>query len=102
MLILDYKTFNAVKRDFLHRHDDWSVETSPMDEYGSYSKVYVCTDGAQWTEVMRPVWEKATVEVKGVKVDVDVKLFETEAFNTDGATSIYYYERFNHEKEAEI
>ncbi len=102
MLILNYDTFNAVKKDFLMRHGDWSVETSPMDEYGTYYKDYICEDGAQWHEVMRPVYEKATVEVKGVKVDVTVKLLETEAYNTDDSVSIYYYEKFNHEQEAEI
>lgn len=102
MNIVNYQEFMKIKAEFFKKHDDWSVDTSPMDEYGAYSKSYICTDGARWIENMRPVWEKVTVEVKGVKIPVSVKLFETEAYNTDNADSVFYYEKFYHEKEAEI
>lgn len=91
---LDYK------RDFIRKHSkaDWSVHTSPMDEYGQYTKIYVFTDGAQLTEINRPVWETATAEaeVKGIKVTLteEVKLMETEAWNTDDATSVKFYEKW--------
>ena len=65
-----------------------------MDEYGTYHKTYACTDGAVWFEVNRPTYEKATVEVKGVKVQVEIKLFETEGWSTDNSQSIYCYEKF--------
>lgn len=90
--------YEKAKIAFLHRHDDWTVETSPMDEYCCYHKTYVCTDGAVWNEVNMPVWEtaEAEVEVKGVKVKIqkDVKLFCTEGWSTDDACSIYCYEKF--------
>ena len=69
-----------------------------MKQDGTYVKTYVFTDGAVMTEVNRPVWEtvEVEVEVKGVPVTIkqDVKLFETEAWNTDNAMSVKFYEKF--------
>jgi hypothetical protein len=65
---------------------------------GGYVKTYVFGDGAVLTEVNRPVYEtaKATTEVKGVKVVIEkeVKLMETEAWNTDDAKSVRFYEEW--------
>lgn len=102
MKIINYNELAEAKKNFLNKHDDWSVETSPMDEYGTYDKTYYCSDGAQWIENYRPVYERTTIEIKGVKIPVTVKLLETEAYNTDDAQSLLYYEKFYHEKEAEI
>lgn len=94
MTYLDYK------RAFIKKHSkaDWSTETSPMDADGKYVKYYNFSDGAQLIEVNRPVWEtvEVEVEVKGIKVRIkqEVKLFETEAWNTDNANSVKFYELF--------
>lgn len=90
------RTYLDYKRDFIEKHKeaDWTVHTSPMDEYGQYVKNYVFSDGAILTEVNRPVWEKATAEVKGISVEVEIKLLETEAWNTDDAKSVKFYEKF--------
>lgn len=86
------------KKAFIKAHEgaDWTVHTSPMDEYGQYVKNYVFSDGAVMTEVNRPIVEtvKVRTEVKGVTVDIeqDVKLFETELWNTDDARSVKFYE----------
>ena len=91
---LDYK------RAFIQAHSkaDWHVETSSMDKDGKYVKYYIFSDGAMLTEVNKPVWEKVEVEVevKGVKVMVeqDIQLFETEAWNTDNAISVKFYEKY--------
>ena len=89
-------TYIEYKNAFIKKHNkaDWAVHTSPMDEYGQYVKNYIFTDGATLTEVNRPVYETVIVEVKGVKVDVVVKLMETEAWNTDDAKSVKFYERW--------
>lgn len=93
-------TYIDYKHDFIKKHNkaDWTVHTSPMDEYGQYTKSYVFTDGATLTEINRPVWEtvRATVEVKGIQVEIEeqVKLMETEAWNTDDAKSVKFYERW--------
>jgi len=93
-------TYLEYKRNFIQKHSnaDWTVHTSPMDEYGQYCKNYIFTDGATLTEINRPVWRKAkaTVEVEGIEIvlEQDVKLFETEAWNTDDARSVKFYEKW--------
>lgn len=89
-------TYIEYKNAFIKKHNnaDWTVHTSPMDEYGQYCKNYIFTDGAVLTEINRPVYETAEVEVKGVKVEVTIKLMETEAWNTDDAKSVKWYEKW--------
>ena len=95
MKIVSYKEWNDEKIKFMEKHNfDYTVETSSMNEYGEYHKVYVFEDGANWYENMRPVWEKATVEVKRVPCTVEIKLLETEFYSSEDAQSKYYYERF--------
>lgn len=93
-------TYSEYKRNFIEKHKtaDWTTETSPMRKDGTYVKTYVFSDGAVMTEVNRPVWRtaEAEVEVEGIKVTIkkDIKLFETEAWNTDNAKSVKFYELF--------
>lgn len=89
-------TYIEYKNAFIKKHNeaDWTVHTSPMDEYGQYCKNYIFTDGAVLTEINRPVVEIVKVEVKGVEVEVEVKLMETEAWNTDDAKSVKWYEKW--------
>lgn len=93
MKILEAKEYEAKKIEFLHEADDWKVETSPMDEYGVYVKTYICSNGNVLTEVNKPVYETVKVEVKGVKVDVQIKLFESEMFSNKFG-SVFMYEAF--------
>jgi len=89
-------TYIEYKNAFIKKHNeaDWTVHTSPMDEYGQYCKNYIFTDGAVLTEINRPVVETVKVEVKGIEVEVEVKLMETEAWNTDDAKSVKWYEKW--------
>lgn len=93
-------TYIQYKNEFIKRHNDaeWTVHTSPMDEYGQYYKMYTFTDGATLTEVNRPVYREveAEAEVEGIKVKIRdmVKLFETEAWNTDEPMSVKFYEEW--------
>lgn len=93
MNIVTTKEYETAKINFLHKHNDWKVETSPMDEYGTYYKTYICNDGAVWNECNRPVYRKAKVEICKTMVEVEVKLFETEGWSTE-SESIYCYEKF--------
>lgn len=81
-----------------HKGHDWHVETSPLREDGGYIKTYAFDDGATLTEVNRPVWIpiKAKATVKGIDVVLQdqVKLLETECWNTDDANSVKFYERW--------
>lgn len=95
MNVMTYHEYSLEKRGFFERHDyDYQVETSPMDERGVYHKEYVFKDGAIWYERMSPEWVRQTIEVKRAKVDVDIKMFCTEFWDTDNAASRYYYEKF--------
>ena len=80
------------KMAFFKKHPMDTVHTSPMDSYGCYSKTYVCEDGAQWFESngIVPVTER--VVVRGVSVEVTVKLFRTEFWNTEEAGTGVLYE----------
>lgn len=85
---------NEKKAFFNKHHNDFRCETSSMDEYGRYYKNYVFADNAIWYETMSPTYEIAEVEIKLVKVQVEVKMLRTEFFNTDNASSKYYFEKF--------
>lgn len=95
-----YEEYRADKDRFFKKHikANWNCDTSPMDQYGVYYKTYCFSDGAVWYERMAPVWRKAeaTVEVEGatVKIEQDVKLFETEFWHTDSHETKKYYEKF--------
>lgn len=100
-MTVGYKEYHDAKTAFLNKHSkksDWKCETSPMDQYGVYYKTYMFEHGAIWYERMAPVWRKAEaeVEVEGIKIKIeqDVKLFETEFWNSDNAASRKYYEKF--------
>ena len=93
-MTVTYKEYMNDKRTFFEKHDyNFTTETSPMDEYGRYHKTYSFEDGAQWMETMSPEYVTETVEVKLVKVDVEIKLFRTEYWNTESGSK-YYYEKF--------
>lgn len=64
-----------------------------MDEYGRYWKTYVFVDGAVWYEAMCPTYEQAEVEVKMVKITVEIKMLRTEFWSTESGSK-YYYEKF--------
>ena len=85
--------YEKAKIAFLHKHEDWEVETGPMNQYGEYSKTYRCVDGATWWELNRPVDADAEVEICKCKVKVNVKMLETEGWSTESG-SIYCYEKF--------
>ena len=95
MKVVNYEEYTNAKQEFLKAHDyDYRIQTSPMDEYGSYHKEYICEDGAIFYEVMSPVTENVTVEVHKVTMTVPVKFLRTEFWSSDNAESGYYYEKF--------
>ena len=94
-MTVSYKEYNEMKKNFFEKHDfDFKTNTSSLDEYNRYHKEYIFADGAMWYEVMSPEWEEVEAEVKYVKVKVSVKLFRTEFWSSDDATSRYYYEKY--------
>ena len=95
-MTVDYKEYTKDLQDFIKKHgkQGWEVQTSPMDEYGYYHKEYICNDGAIFYEVMGPEYCKQKVTVKMVEVEVEIKLFRTEYWSSDNASSKFYYEKF--------
>ena len=76
---------------FINKHGpvgDWTVHTSTMQADGTYVKTWHFADGAELIGVNRAVWRKAEADVEVVpgvsaRISQDVKLFETEMWNTD-------------------
>lgn len=87
-----YRTQQA---QFFKKHSDanWTVETSPMDEYGTYYKNYYFDDGAVWSERMSVEYVQQEIEVKFVKMTVEVKMLRTEFWSTE-SKSKFYYEKY--------
>lgn len=95
MIIVDAKEYNAQKKAFLSKHKGLKrTDTSPMDEYDSYHKEYICEDNAVWYEVMSPYYKTLQLEVNKCNITVEVKLFQTEFWDTDNSKSRYYYEQY--------
>lgn len=94
-MTVTYEEYDKDKRNFFKKHNnDFKVTTSPMDEYGRYFKEYSFSDNAVWYESMSPTYEKGTVEIKKVSVEVQVKMFRTEYWNTEDSKSKFYYQKF--------
>lgn len=91
-IVKNVEYYERVK-SFCSKHELYKVETSPL-ENNTYYKKYLCEDGSIGTECNRVVYEEVEVEVKGIKCKVQVKLLETEWFDSDNGSSIYMYERF--------
>ena len=96
----NYDNFLDYKRAFINKHSksDWTCDTSSMDSNGKYTKWYNFTDGSQLIEINEPIYEDVVLKtiVHGVEVEVrqTIKLFRTETWNTDDATSVFFYEKF--------
>lgn len=94
-MTVTYSDYSAEKKSFFQKHKhDFRTETSAMDQYGRYHKTYIFSDGAIWYETMSPEYVTVDVAVKLVIVPVEIKMFRTEFWSTDNASSKYYYEKF--------
>lgn len=93
-MAVTYKDYIEDKKAFFEKHKyDYAVQTSQMDEYGRYHKLYSFHDGAEWHEAMTPTYETVEVEIKKAPVKVEVKMLRTEYWNTE-TKSKFYYEKF--------
>lgn len=86
--------FDEKKAFFKKHHNDFTVDTSSMDEYDRWYKDYIFSDGAQWHECYSPVYEDGVALVKGVEIQIKgIKLLRTEYYSTE-AGSRYTYEKY--------
>ena len=89
-----YEVYANDKKNFFEKHDyNYTINTSSMDKYGRYTKTYNFEDGAVWSELMSPETIEQEIEVKFLKVKVNVELFKTEYWSTESASK-YYYEKY--------
>jgi len=93
MKILTMAEYYQTIQEFVSKHEINKVETSELVN-GQWSKNYYGEDGSAGTEINRIVYENVEVEVKGLKVKVEVKLLETEWFDTDNGKSVYMYQKY--------
>lgn len=94
-MTIDYRDYTDEKQEFFKTHHyDYRVYTSGLDEYDCYHKEYVFTDGAIWYELMGAVTESATINVHGLEIKTDVRLYRTEYWSTENAISKFYYEKY--------
>lgn len=94
-MTVTYETYRSQQAKFFNDHfgAEWEVETSPMDEYGTYYKNYYFDDGAVWSERMSVEYVQQEIEVKLVKMTVEVKMLKTEFWSTE-SRSMFYYEKY--------
>ena len=93
MKIVSMSDYYKTVQEFVSKHQVNKVETSELVN-GQWHKNYLCEDGSAGTEVNRTVYETVEVEVKGLKIKVEVKLLETEWFDTDNSHSVYMYQKY--------
>lgn len=93
-MTVSYKEYSNEKKVFFTKHNnDFTCDTSSMDEYGRYWKTYVFEDGAIWYEAMSPEYVEYEVEVKMVIIKEIVKMFKTEFWSNETGSK-FYYEKF--------
>ena len=95
MIIATADEYWAEKASFFKKYPVEKIETSSMDEYGSWHKEYICEHNEVWYESYSVAYEskEITVEIKKVPVKtvVEAKLLRTEYWNTiDGFSSVMY------------
>ena len=90
-MVATYRDYINRKTKFFQKHGSlYDMETTPLDEYESYTKTYIFEDGATWWEKMTPVIVTEEVEVKRINVNVDIKMLQTEYWDTEKGSEYYY------------
>lgn len=93
---VNYKEYTDDLNRFIEKHSkkyDMNIWTSPITN-GEYRKEYAFEDGNSFYEINNLNYiEEVEVEVKGIKVKVDVKLVNHEYWSSDDSTSKYWYEK---------
>lgn len=87
------KQYSDSKAAFYRKHSDERGyrEFSELEGERNYKEVYF-PDCHVWHEVTEPVIETVEVEVHGIKVKTQVKLYRTEIWDTENSASRYLYE----------
>lgn len=90
-MVATYNEYQKEKLAFFEKHNyDYIVETSSMDEYGTYYKTYRFNDNAVWSERTSPQYVQVNVEVYKVQATAEVKMLCTEYWSTETKSKFYY------------
>lgn len=90
-----YEIYNDDKNQFFTKHGwDFEVNTSSMEQDGTYGKTYAFKDNSAWFERMSPVTETVDVVIHGIKVETRVKLQKISYWTTDNSRERSYFERW--------
>ena len=93
MCILSYSDYEKKILDFVSSNGGLNyVATSDMRD-NTYHKTWICNNGKALHETNRIVTKIATAEIYGIKIPVEVQLFESEQFNDVDATSYFHYDK---------
>ena len=99
MNITDMSGYEHRKIRALHSVDDWQVDTSPMEQDGTYHKSYIdmADRSIIWFEVVRPVRKRVEVNLDRLCIyngreTVEMEFTEVEGWGKDGV-SYFAYER---------
>lgn len=85
------KEFYERQSEFIRKHPIAKIDTTPMIN-NAYMKHYIAEDGAEMWESNRIITHRAEVEAYGIKIMVDVKLWETECWSSE-SPSMYLYQQ---------
>ena len=95
MEIINNQKYDQIISSFFKKHGFLKITTSEFKD-NQYYKNYIGEDGKMIYEVNRKVSIPASVEVRTVKTNVYVDLFETEIWtdSNDFKGSLYMYQKY--------
>lgn len=94
-MTVSFKEYQDDLKEFCQHHNkkaECTVYTSPMVN-NVYTKYFMYSDGATFTEVNDFVTEDVKVEAHGMVMTVPVKFFRTEYYSTDNSKSKFVYQK---------
>lgn len=90
---VDFDIYEHLRVEFYKKQNCDFKETTTGIENDTYAKFVSFENGAQWCERISPYYETVEVIVKGVKVEVQVKLLCVEFWSTE-RKSMFYYSKY--------
>ena len=92
--MVTFEEYNKERAAFFKKHGSFRLHDTGLNAANCYLKTYIFADGEIWCESCGPVYEKAVVEVRGIRTEVTVKFFRVEYWNSTEIGSKFYYEKY--------
>lgn len=91
---ISMKQYLTDKASFYRKHyGEHGYKEQGGCEGATIRKMVLFEDGATWYEVTEPIYETVVVDVHGISVETQVKLYRTEIWDTEDQISRFLYER---------